>query len=306
MSGLTRRDFLKLGLGAAAAGLLPRWLRGQEESGPAGPAVAVAQGDPDKLVAAAVDLLGGISEFVGSGETVCIKPNISFSASSDCGATTSPGIVRQAVELCLAADAAKVIILDYPLHDARLCIENSGIEQAITDSKKVSLLMLGQERQFAEQEIPGGRELTSVKVAKAVLQADRLINIPTAKSHSATGVSLGLKNLMGLVWERGSMHSLDLHRAIAELGLVIKPDLTIVDATRALTSGGPGGPGKTVRLNTVVAGTDPVAVDSYAVGLTQWYNKAFTGRNVRYLVAAAELGLGELDTGKMDIRETTV
>ncbi|MBM3323986.1 DUF362 domain-containing protein, partial [candidate division WOR-3 bacterium] len=129
---------------------------------------------------------------------------------------------------------------------------------------------------------------------------------PTAKSHSATGVSLGMKNLMGLIWDRGSLHSLNLHQCIADLATVMKPHLVIVDATRALTSGGPGGPGKTVQLNTVVAGTDPVAVDSYAVGITQWYSKSFTGKGVKYIVAAAAHQLGEIDPAKMDVREVKV
>ncbi|MCK4234027.1 DUF362 domain-containing protein, partial [candidate division WOR-3 bacterium] len=149
-------------------------------------------------------------------------------------------------------------------------------------------------------------ELQTIKVAKAIQSADKLINIPTAKSHSATGVSLGIKNLMGLVWDRGHLHRLNLHRAIAELATVIMPDLTIIDATRALTSGGPGGPGKTVKLNTVIAGTDVVAVDSYTVGITQWYDKSFTGNKVKYIVEASELGLGEIDTGKMNIIKVEV
>lgn len=305
MSGISRRDFLKLGLGAAATALLPRIAAGQEEEA-AGPVLGVARGDNDKLVRAALDEIGGIAEYINPGETVCIKPNISFSASSEFGATTSVGVVKQVVELCLEAGAEKVIIVDYPLHDTRLCIENTNIREALVDPKKVSLLMLSQERQFSEVPVPDGTELTSVKVAKVVLQSHRLINLPTAKSHSATGVSLGLKNLMGLVWERGAMHHMNLHRAIAELGTVIKPDLIIVDATRALTTGGPGGPGKTVELNTVVAGTDPVAVDSYAVGLTDWYNRSYTGSKVKYIAAAAQLGLGEIDTEKMEIREVEV
>jgi uncharacterized protein (DUF362 family) len=313
MEKLTRRDFLKVNLGIAAAALLPEFLlAAEEDEAPAGPVIAVARSDPSKngvstlLVKAAVDQLGGIEQFISSGDTVCIKPNISFAANRECGATTSPGIAQQVVQLCLDAGAAKVIILDYPLANAKLCVANSGIEAAIVDKKKVSLLMLSQERQFSEIEVPGGQELLSVKVAKAVLQADKLINLPTAKSHSATGVSLGLKNLMGLIWERSSLHSMNLHRAIAELSLVIRPDLTIVDATRALTSGGPGGPGKTVELNTVVAGADVVAVDSYTVGLTPWYNRAYTGKSVKYIAAAAELGLGEIDPEKMTIKEISV
>lgn len=306
MPGITRRDFIKAGLGAAAAAILPKGLLGQEAGAAAGPAIGVARGDKGKLVKAAVDLVGGIGRFVSQGDRVCIKPNISFAANVECGATTSVGIARQLVELCLEAGADKVIILDHTIADAALCVEKSGIQGAVVDPKKVSLVTPDQERMFAEVGVPDGTELSTIKVAKAVLSADKLINLPTAKSHSATGVSLGIKGLMGLVWDRGFLHRKDLHRAIADLATVIKPDLTVVDATRALTSGGPGGPGKTVQLNTVVAGTDVVAVDSYTVGLTQWYNKSFTGRSVKYIAAAAEMGLGEIDTAKMAVQEVRV
>ena len=217
--------------------------------------------------------------------------------------TTSPEVVKQVVELCLDAGAAKVIILDHTIQDSQLCVENSRIEEAVVDKAKVNVLTLIKERQFTEVTVPQGKELKSIKIAKVIQAADKLINLPTAKSHSATGVSLGIKNLMGLIWNRGNLHRINLHRAIAELATVIKPDLTIVDATRPLTSGGPGGPGKSVVLNTVVAGTDAVAVDSYTVGITQWYNKSFTGNKVKYIVAASELGLGEIATDKMKIIE---
>ena len=240
---------------------------------------------------------------VKPGDRVCVKPNISFAANVDCGATTNPDIVKQVVQLCLDAGAEKVIILDHTIAEAELCVEKSRIQEAIIDKKKVTLLTLTKERQFSEIAVPQGTELQSVKVAKALLAADKFINVPTAKSHSATGVSLGIKNLMGLIWDRGYLHRLNLHTAIAELATVMKPDLTIVDATRALTSGGPGGPGKTITLNKVVPGTDMVAVDSYTVGLTQWYNKSFTGTNVKYLAAASELGIGEIKTENMIITD---
>jgi uncharacterized protein (DUF362 family) len=304
-AGVSRRDFLKLGLGAAALALLPRFMRG-EEPVLEGPVIVRAKGDSARLVKAAVDELGGIEQFVKAGETVCLKPNISFAANKDCGATTSAGIVRQVVELCLDAGADRVLIVDYPLANAQLCIKQSGIEDAIVDKKKVSVLMLSQERQFSEVAIPGTSELGTVKVAKAVLDADRFINLPTAKSHSASGVSLGMKNLMGVVWDRQVFHRLNLHQSIAELAQVVKPDLILVDATRALTTGGPGGPGKTVELNTVVAGTDQVAVDACAVELAEWYGRVYTGSNVKYIAAAAELGLGEISLDKMQIRDIEV
>lgn len=303
MDWITRRDFLKFSAGVAAAALLPKFLRGTTEEEISGPLIGVARGEKTKLVKAAVDAIGGINQFVKQGDKVCIKPNISFAANIDSGATTSPEVVKQVVELCLDAGAAKVIILDHTIQDSQLCVENSRIEEAVVDKAKVNVLTLVKERQFTEVTVPQGKELKSIKIAKVIQTADKLINLPTAKSHSATGVSLGIKNLMGLIWNRGNLHRINLHRAIAELATVIKPDLTIIDATRALTSGGPGGPGKSVVLNTVVAGTDAVAVDSYTVGITQWYNKSFTGNKVKYIVAASELGLGEIATDKMKIIE---
>jgi uncharacterized protein (DUF362 family) len=306
MASVSRRDFLKLASGIAVAALLPRPVFAADpEETATGPLVAVARGDKTKLVRAAVDRLGGIAQFVKKGDTVCLKPNVSFAANAECGATTSAGIARQVVQLCLEAGAARVVIADYTLASAELCVEKSGIADAIVDKSRVSILTLSKERQFAEVKIPDGKEMKTAKVARIALESDKLINLPAAKSHSATGVSLGMKNLMGLVWDRGIMHQLNLHQAIADLATVIRPSLIVVDATRVLTSGGPGGPGKTAILNTVIAGTDPVAVDSCAVGITQWYGKSFTGDKVRYLVAAAAHGLGEIDTDKMRIRPVT-
>jgi len=291
---------MKISAGAALATLMPKSLFGASNAN--GPVIGVAQGDRSKLVATAIDLLGGIDRFVKSGDVVCIKPNLSFASNTDCGATTSPDIVKQMVQLCLNAGASRIFVVDHTIQDATLCVERSRIEEAIID-KKVSLVTLQQERQYYEIDVPAGTELNTIQVAKIVRDADLLINMPTAKTHSATGVSLGIKGLMGLIWDRGHLHRVNLHRAIAELATVIKPGLTVVDATRALTSGGPGGPGKTVTLNKVVAGTDLVAVDSYTVGLAQWYKKSWTGNQVKYIRAAADLGLGEINTSNMQIKE---
>ncbi len=303
MGKITRREFIKIGAGAALVTLLPKTLISAEKKDM--PVIGVAEGDNSKLVKAAVDLVGGIDKFMKPGDVVCIKPNLSFASNIDCGATTSPDIVRQMVQLCLDAGASRIIVLDHTIHEATLCVERSRIEEAIID-KKVSLVTLQQERQYAEVDVPNGTELNKIHVAKAIQNADLLVNMPTAKSHSATGVSLGLKGLMGLIWDRGYLHRVNIDRAIAELGTVIKPELTVIDATRALTTGGPGGPGKTVVLNKVVAGIDPIAVDSYTVGLAQWYKKSWTGKQVKHIRAAADLGLGEIDTANMQIKQAKV
>ena len=304
MGKISRRDFLKITAGVAVVSLLPKSFLGTGNNEISYPVIGVARGKKSQLVKAAINAIGGIDKFIAQGDKVCIKPNMSFAANVDCGAITSPEVVKQTVELCIDAGASKVIILDHTIADPKLCIEKSGLEKALIDKKIVSLLTLTKERQFTEIEVPQGKELQSIKIPKIIQTADKLINLPTAKSHSATGVSLGIKNLMGLIWDRGYLHRVNLHRAIAELATVIKPNLTIVDATRALISGGPGGPGKTVELNTVIAGEDIVAVDSYTVGLTPWYDKSFTGANVKYIAAASELGLGEIDTKKILIKKT--
>ncbi|MCX7995667.1 MAG: DUF362 domain-containing protein [candidate division WOR-3 bacterium] len=306
MERISRREFLKISAGFAVSLALPLKLSAEEKHKISGPLIGVARGEKNKLVKAAVDAIGGMDKFIKPGDRVLIKPNISFSANAECGATTSSEVIKQVVELCLDAGASKITIIDYPLANPDLCIERSGVRQAIVDKNRVNLLMLSKERQFVEIEVPDGKELKTVKIARELQKADKFINLPTAKSHSATGVSLGIKNLMGLIWDRSYLHRVDLHRAIAELGLIMKPDLTIVDATRVLTSGGPGGPGKTVILNTVIAGADMVAVDSYTVGISSWYNKSFTGKNVKYILYASELGLGEIDTEKMVIKEVKV
>ncbi len=303
MGGMTRRGFLQLSFGMAAAALLPKGLLAIDEKEVTGPLVGVARGEPSKLVRAATDAIGGISQFITDGDRVCIKPNLSFAADIATGATTSPDVIKQVVELCLEAGASRVVITDHTIHDPELCIERCWAEDAVVDKDRVSLVVLAQERQFVERDVPQGKELKSIKIAKILEKSDKFINLPTAKSHSATGVSLGMKNLMGLIWDRSHLHRKDLHAAIAELGTVMKPHLTIIDATRALTTGGPRGPGKTVELNTVVASSDTVAADSYCVGLTDWYGRAYTGDKVKYIVAASELGLGEIDTSKMKIKD---
>lgn len=302
---ISRREFIKLSAGTALAALVPAALRAEPPAA-AGPVIGVATGTGENLVKAALDGLGGIGRFVQAGDEVLVKPNISFAANAEHGATTSVAIVKQVVRLCLEAGCARVVILDYPLQNAELCVAMSGIKEAVVDADKVSLLMLGKERQFTETAVPRGVEIKSVRIAKELQKCNRLINVPVAKSHSATGVSLGLKNLMGLIWDRSVFHRVNIHQAIADLATVIKPDLTVIDATRVLSSGGPGGPGKTVVLNKVICGTDIVAVDSYGVTITPWYNKAFKGSNVKYIAAASRHGLGEIDTAKMTIKETGI
>ena len=163
------------------------------------------------------------------------------------------------------------------------------------------------ENSSGRSRIPQGKVLDRVEVLKDILDNAVLINVPVAKSHSATGVSLGLKGLMGLIWDRESFHSqFNINQGIADLATVIKPQLTILDATRAMASGGPGGPGDVKKPNLIVAGVDPVAVDSYGVGIVPWYGQNFKGRQVEHLLIAHQRGLGKIDVEKLKITKGTV
>lgn len=296
---ISRREFLK----SAAAGLAlslagkPGFLEAKEEHD-----LVVISGGPVTATKAALEAVGGISRFVAKGKRVVLKPNMSFSNPPEWGSTTHPLVVATVAEACIGAGAQRVVVLDHPLRPAELCLKRSGIQEACKSIKGVYVLALEDRKFFREVRVPQGKVLDRVEVFKEVLDSDVLINLPQAKTHSATGVSLGIKNLMGLIWDRWSFHSkYDINQALADLATVIKPQLTILDATRALVSGGPGGPGEVQKLNLIIAGIDPVAVDSYAVSVAPWYGQNFKGRQVEHLLVAHQRGLGKIDLEQLRV-----
>lgn len=296
---ITRRKFLKTATAGIALGLAGRssFLEAKEDYD-----LVSISGEPIAATKKALEAIGGIPRFVKRGERVILKPNMSFPRTPEFSATTHPSVVATVAQACIEAGAQQVLILDHTLHRAELCLERSGIREACKSLSGVHVLALQERKFFREIKIPQGKVLERVEVVKELLDSHVLINIPVAKSHSATGVSLGLKGLMGLIWDRESFHSrYNINQAIADLGTVIKPHLTILDATRALVSGGPNGPGEVKKTNLIVAGIDPVAVDSYGVSLVPWYGQNFKGRQVEHLLAAHQRGMGKIDIEQLNI-----
>lgn len=266
--------------------------------------LVVAGGQPGKAVSLALESLGGIDAFVKQGDRVVLKPNASFPNPPNWGSTTHPQVVTTVAKLCLEAGARNVLVVDNPLRKPDLCFRRNGLREALKGMSGVHLLAPGRQSLYGEVEVPEGRALRRTHVMRAVLDADRLINLPTAKSHSATGVSLSLKNLMGLVWDRGTFHrDMDLDQAVADLATVLKPALTIMDATYALVSAGPGGPGRVEQWNRVIASVDQLAVDAYTVNLGTWYGQRVRPDRVKHLRAARALGLGNIEMERMEIVE---
>jgi len=313
MSGkFTRRDFIK-GLAATGAGVygltLADGLIAPARAG-SNAQLAVAQGDLSRgaddaelikrVTREAVDALGGMGKFVGKRSVVMVKPNIAWSRTPAQAANTNPYIVEAIVEMCREAGAKKVKVVDHTINNARMTYGRSGIKAAVKRAK--GSMEFIDERKFKEKDIPDGELLKSWIIYADALDADVLINVPIAKHHSLTRLSLSIKNLMGLIQDRENLHT-RIDQKLADLSTVIKPDLIIMDAYRILTANGPnGGTPRDVKLTgQVIAGTDPVAVDSYAATLF-----GLTGDDIGYVRESHNMGLGEISLEAVNIQNIPV
>jgi uncharacterized protein (DUF362 family) len=253
----------------------------------------VAQGEsasPAALVERAIADMGGMGRFVSRGETVVVKPNIAWDRLPEHAATTNPEVVAAIVRLCRSAGARSVIVTDVSCNEAEACYERSGIAAAARGAG--AEVVLPETRFFTRVDLKGDT-LGEWPVLEPFLDADKLINVPIAKHHSLTGVTLGMKNWYGLIGgDRNRLHQ-RIHESIVDLTLFAKPTLTVMDGWRVLMRNGPtGGDVDDVEAkHTIVASVDPVAVDAYAA--QAWWNLA--APRVRYLRLAEERGLGRMD-----------
>ncbi len=250
--------------------------------------------EPNSLIEKGFAALGGISALVRKGSTVVLKPNFSVARKPEEAATTNPQLVAAVVKQCLAAGAKEVKVIDYPFQSPLVCLTNSRIKEAVEAAGGKAYAI--NEQSFFSQVDIGGKVLKTALFSKDVLNADVFINFPILKHHRMTKLTLGIKGMMGLVWDRGYFHSTDLTQCIAELASFRKPHLTIVDATRGIIDNGPTGPGTIHEWNQVIFGTDPVAVDTYAA--TVFGHKP---ADIEYITAAAQLGIGEMDLQKLTV-----
>ena len=301
---MRRRDFIKKGLqlGSATLGALslnvPEMLFADEKNEMKLPQdlVMVKNGSPAELVGKAFDMFGGISRFVKKGDTVVVKPNIGWARRPEQAADTNPEIVAEIVRLCDKAGASKIMVFDNTCNETKRCYRLSGIEKAAKEAGAKVNYMFPQK--FKKVRIPKGKVLNAWEFYSDVLDADVYINVPIAKHHSLSKVTLGLKNTMGIIGgNRGAIHS-NFDQKLADLNTVIRPNITIIDAVRVLLRNGPqGGNLNDVKeMNTLIAGVDPVAVDSFGATL---FN--LKGTDLGYIRAAHELGLGEIDLDKLKI-----
>ena len=264
----------------------------------AGKILAVARGtsagtNTKKAIAA----IGGMRKFVSAGDVVVIKPNIGHARAPEYAVDTNPAVVGTLVRLARQAGATKVIVMDNPVSsDPTNCYDASGIAAAVKAAGG-SMHVMGRSG-YKSYAIPG-HLLTTHPLYAAIVNADVLINVPIAKQHGSTGLTLGGKNMMGCTNNRQRMHTLGLSQSIAEINAKLRPELTVIDAMRILVRNGPsGGSLDDVKVkNTVIACKDWVAADTYA---TRLFGKKPGA--VPYIKAAAAMHLGTMDLSSLTIR----
>ncbi len=290
-----------MGLGAALSlsSFVPLKSFGEKLQKVTTPDLAVVKdGAPEYMVRKAVDLLGGMKNFVSTGDVVVVKPNIGWDRKPWQAANTNPEVVSEVIKMCLEAGAKKVNVFDRSCNTAQRCYESSGIKKAATQAgAEVSYVL---DAAFKETKLPQGVVLKSWPVYKPAMECDVLINIPIAKHHGLSRLTLGMKNLMGVLGgDRGIIHQ-NIDEKLADVAGFIKPKLTILDAYRILTNNGPtGGNPKDVRLTkTVIAGRNITSVDAYGTTLF-----GLKPADLPCIVLGNKFGLGEIDLSKLLIEK---
>ncbi len=301
---MERREFIKrsLALGVGVGVLfLPKGMgRAVRRAGAAEEAfpdlVALKGAAPEAMFDRGMKELGGMGRFVRKGQTVVVKPNMSWDTRQELASNTSPSLVARVVKHCLDAGAKKVYVLDHSIEHWENSREGSGIGDAIRSSGAV---YAPAERERYYQDVPvNGGALARTMVHEALLESDVLISVPVLKHHGGAGVSISAKNLMGCVWSRWDYHSKGLQQCIADFLRVRKPDLNVVDAYRVITRNGPrgGSPDDVAAMGSLILSPDIVAADT--AGSMMLGRKQGEIEHIRLSAAA---GFGEMDLSKLKI-----
>ena len=307
---MKRRDFITKSIGAGIVAGTGFSLLSLEEafgnsfSNPHAPydLVAVMGGEPEVMFEKGIAALGGMKNFVKAGQTVVVKPNIGWDRTPELGANTNPKLVGRIVKECLAAGAKDVFVFDNTCDNWQKAYATSGIEKAAKDAG-AKVVTGNSKGNYKGVKVPGGKSLKEAEVHEKILECDVFINVPVLKHHDGAHVSFAMKNLMGIVWDRGFWHRNDLQQCIADMVSYRKPDLNIIDGYRVMKRNGPKGVSASdVSLEkSQIISTDIVAADAAAA-------KIF-GREpetVGHIKIASEMGFGVMDISKLNINRIRV
>ncbi len=306
---ITRRQFIKGTAVAATLPLFPEVLfpygslaHAAEEAD----MVIAKNGSPSQLLQAAMAPLGGMGRFVKKGQRVVIKANVAWARTPDQACTNNPGLMAALIKTCYDAGAKRVAVWDHTCDNYQFCFSRSGLKETV--QKAGADIFSGHGRNVYKQvEVQKGRKLKTAEILRDVLEADVFINFPIPKQHFATELTLGMKNLIGTVWDMEQLHKIDLHQCIADLNTIRRPDLVVMDAIRILTTNGPKGPGKTEDIGEVIASPNIVAVDAYAAAFFKHpkTGKPFKPEEIKFVKNAYEMGLGEINLAKVRMKKVS-
>ena len=299
---MKRRDFIKGGLMAGAAVAFGKYAFSFEERNHLNPAaydlVVIKGGEPDVMFDRAIKDLGGMGTYIKKGQTVVVKPNIGWDVSPERAGNTNPLLIKRIVQHCYNAGAKKVYVFDNTCDNWEKCYKTSGIQQAVKDAGG-QIVPANTESYYHEVMVGKGKVLKTTKVHELILESDVFINVPVLKHHSSADMTISMKNLMGVVWDRRYWHKNNLHQCIADYAAYEKkPVLNIVDAYRVMFRNGPRGvtTADTELLKTLVIAPDMVAADAAGVKLL--------GKNpddVKYITYASEMKLGNKNLDSLRI-----
>ena len=298
---MDRREFIKKGslaaIAASAFGNLTEIFPNSYTSQANYDLVAVKGGEPEVMFDKAISSIGGIKKFVKKGQTVVVKPNIGWDVVPGKAACTNPKLVSRIINHCFEAGAKDVYVFDHTCDNWTRCYSSSGIEKAAKDAG-AKVVSGESEGYYQNVSVKNGKRLKEAKVHELILSSDVFINVPILKEHGSSRITIGMKNLMGAVWDRGYWHSNNLHQCIADFATYRKPDLTIVDAYNVMMKNGPRGRTKDdlILMKSLIVSTDIVAADAAAAKIF-----GINPDDIQYINYAAELKVGIKDLTKLKI-----
>ncbi len=253
-----------------------------------------------ELTSKVFEAAGGITRFISRGDVVVVKPNISWARGPKLAAATNPEVLESVIELCYNAGAKKVRIADNTINDATRCFAMTGA--GVVAKKTNADLIFPRSSLMKEMKIQGDR-LDVWPVFVPFLEADKIINLPVAKDHVLSTLTLGMKNWIGAVGGRRNVLHQDIHQTIVDLAQFFKPTVTLIDATRIMTKNGPSGGSLSdvARKNTLILSDDPVAADALAATL-------FDRRpeQVGFIRLAQKRNLGTYDLQQLDQKKVVL
>ena len=250
-----------------------------------------------RLVEKAVDLVGGMNHIVKPGDTVALKPNIVTGKFSGEGVTTDPRVLEALIELSYTAGAKRVLVVEgagygsptmeaFELSGVKEAAERGGAEVVDVDSDEL-----------VEVRVPNPLILETVLVSRRFYEADVKVNVPVMKTHDQMIVTLGMKNLKGIIPkpQKRLFHRVGLAKAIVDLNKAVPLDLTVIDAIHAMEGLGPSF-GDIVEMDLIIAGTDVYSLDVIGAKVM-----GFSPRELEYVRLASDQGLVDLDGANIEV-----